>query len=110
VSDLDFLDDVLPAPSSGKKKKFATGMDSVPVADTMKATGKGKQIVGGRKRKTIFLPPDVINKLDTEAKRLKMAKMDWYEWLVAQGWKAYQNGARPEYEEVPTKKSVKPPW
>lgn len=53
---------------------------------------KGDKLVKGRKRKTIFLPPDLIDKVDAAANDEGASLMDFYHWMLAEAWRLYESG------------------
>lgn len=56
-------------------------------------SAKGNKVVGDRKRKTIYLPPELIENIDFEAKEQGFPIMDFYHWLVNESWQAYKDGS-----------------
>lgn len=62
---------------------------------------KGTTLIKGRKRKTIFLPPELVDEIDATAKSEGVQLMDFYHWLINEGWKAYLEGrVEPEVTEI----------
>lgn len=62
---------------------------------------KGKKLVKGRQRKTIFLPPELVEKIDAAAINEGAQIMDFYHWLISEAWQLYQDGKiRPSVTEV----------
>ena len=103
---MNTLEDVS-QPAKGKKGRFSDPMQGVSSATVAKASGKNTD-PRGRVRKTIFLPPETIAEIDDTVKRDGYgSKMDFYHWLVAEGWAAYQNGKRPPTENVTTQRDIK---
>ena len=58
------------------------------------------KLVKGRTRKTIFLPPDLIEDIDAAARAEGAKLMDFYHWLLALAFESYEAGdITPEYVE-----------
>ena len=65
------------------------------------AQAKGTKLIKGRKRKTIFLPPELIEEIDAAAKQEGVQLMDFYHWLITEAWKLYRkNKIQPSVTEV----------
>lgn len=63
---------------------------------------KGDKTVGNRKRKTVYLPTDLIENIDLVAKEKGYGVMDFYHWLLKEAWGMYQDG---RIEPVVTEKT-----
>jgi hypothetical protein len=119
----DFFDQLIgEEPSSGKKtsttpSSAASRSRSKPkgklrtesVSKEQVSMAKGRKLVNGRIRKTIYLPPDLIDEIDGEAKGVGVG--DFYHFLVASAWESYKKGEiNLEYtEEVIKKVGIKIP-
>lgn len=87
-------------PKSSSKKMEA---DLVRPGVTQRevSAAKGEKLIKGRKRKTIFLPPELIEEIDAAAKEEGVQLMDFYHWVVTEGWKRYREGEiQPNVTEV----------
>lgn len=90
----------LPVTSSPKKKSFDHPLDDVGQEQIAAVTGR-KGGGGGSVRKTIFLSPQLIADVDAEAEAEygHGQKMQFWQWLVEEGWRQYQAGERPKVAE-----------
>ena len=76
-------------------KNFLDDLDFIPQTEVATASGK-KLDTHGRVRKTIFLPPDLIADIESAFERDGYTRlMDFYHWIMIQGWEAYTEGKRP---------------
>ena len=67
------------------------------------SAAKGRKLVNGRMRKTIYLPPDLVDEIDAEAQGVGVS--DFYHFLVASAWQSYKKGEIDlEYTEEGIKK------
>lgn len=73
------------------------------------SAAKGRKLINGRVRKTIYLPPDLIDEIDAEAQGVGVS--DFYHFLLASAWEFYKRGEIDiEYtEEVVKKVGIKIP-
>ena len=53
---------------------------------------KGEKTVGDRKRKTVYLPTNLIDDIDIVARENGYGVMDFYHWLLKEAWQMYQDG------------------
>lgn len=89
-----------------KKHRSSSGKlesDLVKPGLTKKAVAgaKGDKLVKGRKRKTLLLPPELIDNIDDAAEREGVPLMDFNHWLLAEAWRLYEAGEiRPSVTEV----------
>ncbi len=94
------IDDTKKKPRSSGKK-LESNLIRKGVSRKKVAEAKGAKLIKGRKRKTIFLPPELIEEIDAAAKQEGVQLMDFYHWLVTEAWKAYGDGEiRPSVTEV----------
>jgi hypothetical protein len=76
-----------------KKKGFDPGgmiAQGTSRKDVEKA--KGTKTVGDRRRKTIYLPADLIDEIDLVAKENAYGVMGFYHWLIKEAWEMYRDG------------------
>jgi hypothetical protein len=83
---------VTPAPRSKKKGFSASDMLAQGTSRRDVEKAKGEKTVGDRKRKTVYLPTDLIDEIDLVAKEKGYGVMDFYHWLIKQSWEMYQEG------------------
>ena len=119
----DFFDQIIgEEPSSGKRLPAAKQpqdnrrrskpkgkLRTESVSKDQVSAAKGRKLVNGRVRKTIYLPPDLIDEIDAEAQGVGVS--DFYHFLVASAWESFKKGEIDlEYtEEVVKKVGIKIP-
>lgn len=99
-----------PPPSSDRRRNKPKGkLRTESVSKEQVSAAKGRKLIGGRIRKTIYLPPDLIDEIDAEAQGVGVS--DFYHFLVASAWNLYKRGEIDlEYtEEVVKKVGIKIP-
>jgi hypothetical protein len=99
-----------PPPSSDRRRNKPKGkLRTESVSKDQVSAAKGRKLISGRIRKTIYLPPDLIDEIDAEAQGVGVS--DFYHFLVASAWDLYQRGEIDlEYtEEVVKKVGIKIP-
>lgn len=107
------IDDILSAQPDTPKRRDRAEMGGAMIAQGTGrgdvAAAKGQRVVGNRRRKTIYLPPELIEEIDREAKEAGYPVMDFYDWLVRRAYADYKDGRiQPEVtEEVRTVRALK---
>lgn len=99
-----------PPPSIDRRRNKPKGkLRTESVSKDQVSAAKGRKLISGRIRKTIYLPPDLIDEIDAEAQGVGVS--DFYHFLVASAWDLYQRGEIDlEYtEEVVKKVGIKIP-
>lgn len=97
------LDDLVGETQRPKRRrtKLESNLVRSDVSPNDVAAAKGDKLVKGRKRKTIYLPPELIEQIDAAAKDEGVKIADFYHWLFVEAWKLYKDGKiRPEVTEV----------
>jgi hypothetical protein len=104
----DFMDELPDIPAVKKKSgSFDDPLGGLDATSVTRVTGQNTD-AKGRVRKTIFLPPDLIWRIEEAAKREGYTRlMDFYHWLMAEGWAQWEGGKRPEAESVTTTREIK---
>lgn len=65
------------------------------------ASAKGHKLVKGRKRKTLLVPPELIERIDTAAQEEGVPLMDFYHWLLVEAFSLYEHGEiKPQVTDV----------
>ena len=106
--DLDdsFLDDLPAKPAVARKKQFDDPLGGMGETAVSRASGQSTD-AKGRVRKTIFLPPDLIWEVEQAIKQEGYrSKMDFWHWLLAEGWNNYRDGQRPGLAEEVTRRDI----
>lgn len=100
---MGFMDELPDRPVNAAKKNFDDPLAGTSAADVSQASGR-KTDAKGRIRKTIFLPPEMVWKIDqTIEAEGYTSKMDFYHWLIESGWNAWLDGQRPEADNSAAK-------
>lgn len=89
----------------GKRPSYDNPLDGVSAKKTARAIND-TTMAGEEKRKTIYLPPAMIEQLDNLAAQEGVSIKDFYRWLLEVGYEAYLAGDRPVAQVVRTKAKI----
>jgi hypothetical protein len=106
MNDLDDLLDGINEPRTrvkGSARRFRSALDASEAAEL----AAPKSMAGKQKRVQFFLPPEQHQYIIRCAKEEGMGVMEFRAWLVDTALQAYDEGLRPELDEIVTRKHVK---
>jgi hypothetical protein len=110
---LDFLDEAeASAPTSSRRRRrsradqFDTGLEEVSHQEAARATAS-KSMAGQYKRYTVYLPPADIAHLKEIAEGIGLSHAETCRWFFQQMFLYYEQGLRPETEEVVVRRRLK---
>jgi hypothetical protein len=92
--------------SRGRRTRFNTGLEEISATEAAKATGS-KSMAGQYKRYTVYLSPETIQHFKRMAKSLELSQAEAARWVFQYMLEEFDNGVRPEMEEVVVRRRLK---
>ena len=106
---LSFLNEVEEPKATPKRKSaesFNTGLEQVSATQAARATGS-KSMAGQYKRFTLYLRPEDIEEFKRISGKIGLSQAETGRWFFQHMFKLFEQGTRPETEEVVVKRRLK---
>lgn len=107
---LSFLNDggeeAAPPKRRTRRQQFNTGLEDVSHSQAAKATGS-KSMAGQYKRYTVYLSPEMIAEFKSMSQAIGLSQAEAARWVFQYMLEEFENGVRPETEEVVVRRRLK---